>query len=158
MRKETPSQLPALTGPRRGRLQGGDSEEGDAPPASSWHSPGRGGRHRGGRFTGLHVHQQVGVTAHPEENAAARLCGLGQPPDTPGTGPTASPGADAFFIWRRGKNKLRQGECAEAAGEAGLDGRGQRRAMDCHRRGGSKAPDCGSADNSGTHGKEAPGL
>ena len=67
--------------------------------------------------------------------------GCGQPPDTPGTGPTASPLGwllDHSRYWSNsqpsgltpsssggGKNKLRQGECAEPAEEAGLDGRAE---------------------------------
>lgn len=87
------------------------------------------------RFTGLPC-QQVGETGAPGRRAAAAAA-----LQVVGSTPTASQvlvqqpaqGADAFFIWRRGKNKLRQGECARLLGRLAWMGV-QRRAMDCHRR------------------------
>ena len=79
MRKETPpppSQLPALTGPRRGR-------------------------HRGGRFAGLHVHQEVGEAAHPGgECCRAALRVVGSLPTLQVLVQQPAQWADAFFIWR----------------------------------------------------------
>lgn len=72
------------------------------------------------------MHQQVGETAHPGgERCCAALRVVGSLPTLQVLVQQPAQGADAFFIWRRGKNKLRQGECAEAAGEAGLDGRAE---------------------------------